>query len=179
MKREELEKERRPYLPTVPISSGQSRFAETETWRPARRSKKADSSRLVPINAQKHDFKPAFCLFSLFFGRNSSFFCVFWPFLMYPSVVGSYPNKKSVLYQGIVLVKSSFSCHFPLNARNFVNILGLFFSCSKWVESLTKTFLCLFDSLDSWSFKIFRGSMPPDPLENRGLRPRIMIASRS
>ena len=27
-------------------------------------------------------------------------------------------------------------------------------------------------------FKIFRGSMPPDPLEKRGLRPRV-IASRS
>ena len=68
---------------------------ETETRRPARRPKKADSSRFVPINAQKHDFKLAFCLFSLFFSRKSSFFCVFLPFLVYPSVAGSYPNKKS------------------------------------------------------------------------------------
>ena len=66
-----------PYLPTVPISPGDSPDLETETGRPARRPKKADLSRLVPINAQKHDFKPAFCLFSLFFSRNSSFFCVF------------------------------------------------------------------------------------------------------
>ena len=45
---------------------------------------------------------------------------------MYPSVhawVDSYPNKKICTYQGIVLVKlikSSFSCHFPLNARNWI-----------------------------------------------------------
>ena len=61
---------------------------ETETRRPARPPKKADSSRFVPINAPKHDFKPNFCLFSLFFSRNSSFFCVFWPFglLAFPHV---------------------------------------------------------------------------------------------
>ena len=58
---------------TVPIS-------ETKTRRPARRPKKADSSRFVPIDAQKHDLKPAFCLFSLFFSWNSSFFCVFLAF---------------------------------------------------------------------------------------------------
>ena len=43
---------------------------ETETRRPARRPKKADSSRFVPINVHKHDLKPAFCLFSLFSSRN-------------------------------------------------------------------------------------------------------------
>ena len=36
-------------------------------------------------------------------------------------------QQKICIYWGIVLVKSSFSCHFPLNARNFVYILGLFF----------------------------------------------------
>ena len=60
--------------------------------------KKADSSRFVPINAQKHDFNPAFCLFLLFFSQNSSFFFVFWPFFMYPSVVGSYPIQTKNLY---------------------------------------------------------------------------------
>ena len=88
---------------------------ETETRRPARRPKKADSSRFVPINAPKHDFKPNFCLFSLFFSRNSSFFCVFWPFLMYASVVNSYPNKKSAYIRALFWLKSSFSC--PLNVR--------------------------------------------------------------
>ena len=98
------------YLPTVPISSGQSRFEDRNpTSRPT--TQKADSSRFVPINAPKHDFKPAFCLFSLFFSQNSSFFCVFWPFFMYPSAVGRYPNKKSV-YLGIVLVKKFFLLSF-------------------------------------------------------------------
>ena len=36
--------------------------------------------------------------------RIQVFFRVFWPFFMYPSVVGSYPNKKSFIL-GIVLVK--------------------------------------------------------------------------
>ena len=76
-------------------------------------------SRFVPFcpdERPKHDFKPAFCLFSLFFSRNSSFFCVFWPFLMYP-VVDSYPNKKSAYIRAFFWLKSSFSCHFPPNAR--------------------------------------------------------------
>ena len=74
---------------------------ETKTRRPARRPKKPDSSRFIPNNAQKHELKPAFCLFSLFFSRNSSFFCFFWLFFMYPSVAGSDPNKKICIYSGI------------------------------------------------------------------------------
>ena len=67
---------------------------ETETRRPARRPKKSRFVPICPDQRPKHGFKPAFCLFSLFFSRNSSFFGVFWPFFMYPSVPGSYPNKK-------------------------------------------------------------------------------------
>ena len=70
------------YLPTVPFSPGQSRFGDRNpTSRPT-----TQKSRFVPIcpdQRPKHGFKPAFCLFSLFFSRNSSFFGVFWPFLMY------------------------------------------------------------------------------------------------
>ena len=113
-----LQRKAQSYLPRVPISSGQSR----PTTPPPPPKKKTDSSRFVPINAQTHDFKPAFCLFSLFFGWNSSFFCVFWPFFMYPSVLGRYPNKKTVYSRALFWLKCSFSCHFPLNARNFVYI---------------------------------------------------------
>ena len=128
----QLTASRQGFKPCQPSQSRRdSRDLETETRRPARRPKKADPSRFVPINGQKHDFKPAFCLFPLFFSRNSSFFRVFWPFFMYPSVVGSYPNKKSVYIRALFWLRSSFSFNFPLNARNFVNILGLFFSCSK------------------------------------------------
>ena len=45
-------------------------------------------------------------------------------FFMYPSVAGSCPNRKSVHIRALFRLKSSFSCHFPLNARNFVNILA-------------------------------------------------------
>ena len=93
---------------------------ETETRRPARRPKKADSSRFVPINAPKHDFKPNFCLFSLFFSRNSSFFCAFWPFLMYPSVVNSYPNKKSAYIRALFILLFS-------ERKKIGYILGLLF----------------------------------------------------
>ena len=63
----------RSYLPTVPISSGQSRFEDRNpTSRPT-----TQKSRFVPICP---DQRPAFCLFSLFFSRNSSFFCVLWFF---------------------------------------------------------------------------------------------------
>ena len=124
------------YLPTVPISSGQSRFGDRNpTSRPT--TPKSRFIPFCPINAQKHDFKPAFCLFSLFFSRNSSFFCVFWPFLMYPSVVDSYPSKKSAYFRALFWLKSSFSCHFPLNARK-LDIFKAYFSCSKCLESLTK-----------------------------------------
>ena len=134
---------------------------ETETWRPARRPQK---NRFVPINAQKQDFKPAFCLFSLFFSWNSSFFCVFWPFFMYPSVAGRYPNKKSVYIRALFWLKSSFFCHFPLSASNFVYIFINFrpiFLAVKCVESLTKTLKNAYLTVSI--FKIFRGSMPPDP----------------
>ena len=53
---------------------------ETETRRSARRPKKADSSRFVPINAQKHDFKPAFACSlcsSLGIQGSSVSFCLF------------------------------------------------------------------------------------------------------
>ena len=84
-----------PYLPTVPFSAGQSRFGDRNpTSRPM-----TQKSRFVPIcpdQRPKHGFKPALCLFSLFFSRNSSFFGVFWPFFMYPSVASSYPNKKNL-----------------------------------------------------------------------------------
>ena len=85
-----------PHTCQPPRSRRDSPDLETETRRPARRPPKTDLSRFVPINAPKHDFKPAFCLFCLFFSWNLSFFCVFWPFFMYPFVVGRYPNKKSV-----------------------------------------------------------------------------------
>ena len=87
--RGETESDGSPHTCQPSRSRRDSPDLETETRRPARRPKKADSSRFVPINAPKHDFKPAFCLFSSFFSRNSSFFCVFWPFLMYLSVVDS------------------------------------------------------------------------------------------
>ena len=143
---------------------------ETETRRPARRPKKADSSRFIPINAPKHDFKPAFCLFSLFFSRNSSFFCVFWPFLMYPSVVDSYPNKKICIYLGIVLVKKFILLSFSSERKKIGYIFGLLFSCSKCVELLTKTLkMRIWQSRFS---KISGGACPRTPLEKRGLRPR-------
>ena len=80
---------------------------------PADDPKKADLFRFVPINTPKHDFKPAFCLFSLFFSRNSSFFCFFWPFLLYTSVAGTYPNKNLYLMghsSGKKFILLSFSC---------------------------------------------------------------------
>ena len=60
---------------------------------------------------------------------------------MYPFLVGRYPNKKSVYIRVLFWLNSSFSCNFPLNARNFVYIfyIGLFFLAEKCVESLTKT----------------------------------------
>ena len=76
---------------------------ETETRRPARLPKKADSPRFVPINAQKHDFKPAFAC-SLCYSLR--FFCVFWPFFMYPSVAGDFPNKKSVYTRALFWLKA-------------------------------------------------------------------------
>ena len=160
--------DRRTYLPTVPISSGQSRFGDRNpTSRPT-----TQKNRIVPIcpdQRPKHDFKPAFCLFSLFFSRNSSLFGVFWPFFMYPSVVGRYPHKKSVYIRASFWLKSSFFCHSPLNARNFVYIYFLkacFFLAVKCVESLTKTLKkCLFDSLD---FQNFPGGMDP-PRKARAL----------
>ena len=110
------------YLPTVPISSGQSRFGDRKPDVPPDDPKKPIRPDFSRSTSKKHDFKPAFCLFSLFFSWNSSFFCVFWPFFMYPSVVGRYPNKKSVYIRALFWLKSSFFCHFPLNARNFVHI---------------------------------------------------------
>ena len=68
---------------------------ETKTRRPARRPKKADSSRFVPINAQNHDFKPAFAC-SLCSSVGIQVSSVFWPFLMHPSVAGSF--VRSYLY---------------------------------------------------------------------------------
>ena len=158
------------YLPTVPISRGQSQFEDRNpTSRPT--TQKSHFVSICPDQCPKHDFKPAFCLFSLFFSRNSSFFCVIWPFFMYLSVAGSYPNKKICIYTALFWLKSSFSCRFPLNSRNFVYFRPIF----KCVESLTKTLKkCIFDSLDLQIFpgKHAPGSPPPPPLEKRGLSPR-------
>ena len=68
---------------------------ETKTRRPARRPKKADSSRFVPINAQNHDFKPAFAC-SLCSSVGIQVSSVFWPFFIHPSVAGSF--VRSYLY---------------------------------------------------------------------------------
>ena len=123
-----------------------------------------DLSRSTP---KKHDFKPAFCLFSLFFSWNATFFCVFWPFFMYPSVVGRYPNKKSVYIRALFWLKSSFFCHFPLNAKNFVYIFILaYFSCSKMCRIIDQNIKkCLFDRLEFQNFpgEHAPGPSPPDP----------------
>ena len=125
---------------------------ETETRRPARRHKKADSSRFFPINAQKHDFKPAFCLFSLFFSRNSSFFCLL-AFSHVPVRDRQLSNQKICIRQGIVLVKKLILLSFSSERKKMGYISGLLFlavneqvlgrgigiTCSKCLESLTET----------------------------------------
>ena len=98
---------------------------ETKTRRPARQPKKADSSRSTPKNTilnlplacslcSSVGIQVSSVSFGLFSGTR-------------PSVAGSYPNKKSVYIRALFWLKSSFSCHFPLYARNFAYILGLFF----------------------------------------------------
>ena len=156
-KKRRHEKRDLAYLPTVPISSGQSRFGDRNpTSRPT--TPKSRFVPIVPMNAQKHGFISAFCLFSLFFSRNSSLFGVLWPFFMYPSVAGSYPNKKSLYNIGIQVVHSPVIFFW---AQETVYIFRPIFSCSKCVESLTKTLKNAY--LKVSIFKIFRGSMPPDP----------------
>ena len=104
---------------SVPILANRPDLVGTVLiWRPKPDVPSDDpKSRFVPINAQKHDFKPAFCLFFLFFNQDSSFFCVFWPFFMYPSVVGCHTLCSKFLNLAC-LEKSTFNAHF--NARNTV-----------------------------------------------------------
>ena len=115
---------RRPHTCQPSPSRRDSPKADVPPDDPKSRFRRPDLSRSMP---KTRFFKPDFCLFSLLFSRNSSFFCVFWPFFMYPSVADSYPNKISACIRALFWLKSSFSCHFPWNARNFVYISGLFF----------------------------------------------------
>ena len=78
----------------------------------------------------KHDFKPAFCLFSLFFSRNSSFFCVFWPFLMYSSVVDSYPNVKKYINKRNKHCQHTVPCHGNVTRQLRLRLAASDRSCS-------------------------------------------------
>ena len=91
---------------------------KTETRRPARRPKKADSSRFVPTNAPKHDLNLLFaCSLCSLVGIQVSFVSFGLFSCTRPWQAVSYPNKK--IRTALFWLKSSFSCHFPLNARNF------------------------------------------------------------
>ena len=133
---------------------------KTETRRPTRRPKKPIRPDLSQPTPKNHDFKPAFCLFSLFFGRNSSLFCVLWLFsCTHPWQAVSYPNKKNPY--GIVLAEKFTLLSFSSEHKKLCINFRLIFSCCKCVESLTKTLKNAYSTISI--FKIFRGSMPPDP----------------
>ena len=54
-------------------------------------------------------------------------FSVSFGFFHVPVRGGQLSKQNICIYWPLFWLKSSFSCHFPLNARNFVYILGLFF----------------------------------------------------
>ena len=111
------------YLPTVPISSGQSRFGDRNpTSRPT-----TQKSRFVPICPDQRPkntiLTPAFACSlcsSLGIQGSSVSFGLF-------SCTRRAVRGRRFSKQKIHMTRALFSCHFPLNARNFVYILGLFF----------------------------------------------------
>ena len=144
---------------TVPIWRPKPDVPPDDPKKPIR----PDLSRSTPKNTVLNPFLPV--LFVL--QSEIKFLRCLLAFFHVPVRCRQLSKQKICIIWGIQVVHSPVIF---LWAQETVYIFRPIFSCSKCVESLTKTLKYAYLTVSI--FKIFRGSMPPDPLEKRGLCPR-------